>query len=180
MKTEKIHIIGGAGSGKTTLAAQLADRLGYPCHDLDRIGWRDHQKVPLDARLKAVSQILSQPQWITEGIFLWWTEALFKQADLIIWLDLPFPVSGWRIIKRYVIASRRGNNPYPGMINLYQFLLGVGGAHYRKHPLMPESPDDDLAVTGVGMIQVLSNYPEKVIRCRQQRDFDEVLKTLAG
>ena len=86
---KKIHIIGGAGSGKTTLANLLSDRLSYPCFDLDQIGWRDHHKVFLDDRIEAIEEIISRPNWITEGVFLWWTDALLDAVDVIVWLDIP-------------------------------------------------------------------------------------------
>ena len=37
--TNRIHIIGGAGSGKTTLARRLGTLLDAPYYDLDEIGY---------------------------------------------------------------------------------------------------------------------------------------------
>ena len=34
----KIHIMGGPGSGKTTLGKEIASRFALPCYDLDTIG----------------------------------------------------------------------------------------------------------------------------------------------
>ena len=33
----RIYILGGPGSGKTTLAKRLSDRLNVPCYELDLI-----------------------------------------------------------------------------------------------------------------------------------------------
>ena len=162
--------MGGAGSGKTTLCRWLADRVGYPCYELDQVGWTAMGKVPLAERLAAIEQIVAQSNWITEGAFLWWTERLLAEADIIVWLDLPFPITGWRIIKRHLVASWRGNNPHAGMINLLRFTYGIGRAYYRREPIQPQAPDDDFAITRAATRQILSNYTNKVIHCRRQSE----------
>lgn len=155
---KRIHIIGGAGSGKTTLARQLATHFGYSCFDLDTVAWHSTGKVPLVERLTAVNHILSHPAWITEGVFLWWTEPLLSHADHIIWLDLPFPLRAWRIVKRHAQASWRGHNPHAGLGNLLRFLRSVAHAHYTKNPLPPAAPDDDFAITRAGTAVCLTPY----------------------
>lgn len=168
----KIHIMGGAGSGKTTLCRWLAATLGYPCYELDQIGWTAAGKVPLVKRLAAIEEILAQPQWVTEGAFLWWTDQLLADADVIVWLDLPFRITGWRIIKRHVWASWRGHNRHAGVLNLLRFIYSVGRAYYMKEPLQPQAPDDDFAITRAATKQVLSNHKEKLIHCRCQNETD--------
>jgi hypothetical protein len=179
----KIYIMGGAGSGKTTLCLWLAEMLGYPCYELDRVGWTAAGKVPLQQRLAAVDEILAQPQWITEGAFLWWTDSLLAAAEVIVWLDLPFPITGWRIIKRHMVASWRGNNPHAGVMNLLRFVYSVGRAYYMKGPLQPQAPDDDFAITQAATKQVLSNHKDKLIHCHCQseiRQFQEQVSNLVA
>jgi hypothetical protein len=171
----KIHIIGGPGCGKTTLARLLSDQLGCPSHDLDLVGWCDHRKVPLPERLQEIETILSQPSWVAEGIFLWWTEALFENADWILWLDLPFRVAAWRIFKRHILADWRGDNPHSGVLNLITFLDGVGRGYYRRPAVAPDSPDDDLAITRAATAAVLAGFGNKVVHCRNQKDVDSFL-----
>jgi hypothetical protein len=179
----KIHIMGGAGSGKTTLCLWLAEMLGYPCYELDRVGWTAAGKVPLQQRLAAVDEILAQPQWITEGAFLWWTDSLLAAAEVIVWLDLPFPITGWRIIKRHMVASWRGNNPHAGVMNLLRFTTDVGRKYYMKEPLQPAAPDDDFAITRAATKQILSDHMEKLIHCRRQsgiRQFQDQVRNLVA
>ncbi|HEY1015287.1 MAG TPA: hypothetical protein VGE07_21455, partial [Herpetosiphonaceae bacterium] len=87
----KIHIVGGGGSGKTTLARRLAAATQAPLYELDAIGYEGGAgaKRPLAAKLADIARISAEPAWVTEGIFLWWTDELLAAAELIIWLDLP-------------------------------------------------------------------------------------------
>jgi adenylate kinase family enzyme len=169
----KIHIIGGAGSGKTTLCRWLGETLGYPCYELDDVGWTAVGKVPLAQRLVTIEQIVAQPRWITEGAFLWWTDRLLAEADVIVWLDLPFPLTAWRIIKRHILASWRGHNPHTGVMNLMRFVNSVARAYYLKRPIQPQAPDDDLAITRAATKQILSDYQGKVIHCRHQAGIEQ-------
>ena len=86
---KRIHIIGCGGSGKTTLARQLAAAFEAPCYELDGIGYDGHSKRSLENRLHDVRQIAAQPQWVSEGGYLWWVDELLQSADVIVWLDLP-------------------------------------------------------------------------------------------
>jgi Fe-S cluster assembly ATPase SufC len=72
----KIHIIGSSGSGKTTLAADISSQFHIHHHDLDKVDW---EEVDIIA-------IAEQSVWITEGIYLIWTEPLLYHADCIFCL----------------------------------------------------------------------------------------------
>ncbi len=172
--------MGGAGSGKTTLCRWLGETLGYPCYELDQVGWTAVGKVPLDERLSAIEQIVAQPQWITEGAFLWWTDRLLAEADVIVWLDLPFLLTGWRIMKRHIRASWQGNNPHVGIMNLLRFMIGVGQAYYRKQPIQPQALDDDFAITRAATEQILSDFSEKVVHCRHQKAIQQFQGQIVG
>ncbi|GCE14807.1 hypothetical protein [Tengunoibacter tsumagoiensis] len=101
----KIHIIGGSGSGKTTLAQRLSSTLQIPHYDLDKVNWKQENEV----------DIAEQPDWITEGIYLIFTEAMLYHADHIIVLSAPWPVLAQRIIRRHLLNSLRGTQAYPGL-----------------------------------------------------------------
>ncbi|MCC6456140.1 MAG: hypothetical protein IT328_14395 [Caldilineaceae bacterium] len=166
-QAKRIHIIGGAGSGKTTLAQQLSQRLDVPCYHLDKIAYEGGagRKIALDTRLKSIDAILAQPGWVTEGVFLWWTEPLLEEADLILWLDLPFRINGWRIVKRHVQLSWAGTNPHAGLGKLLRFLAHVMHSQTTRTVIAPKAPDDDAATTRAATAQVMSQYQEKVTRC---------------
>jgi adenylate kinase family enzyme len=167
----RIHIVGAAGSGKTTLARQLASRIGAPVFDLDAVGYEKGAGAarPLHLRLADVQAIADGPAWITEGVFLWWIEPLLAAAEKIVWLDLPWPVAIWRIVLRHARLSWRGANPHAGLGNLYRFVRWQLADYYRRPAISPTAPDDDGAITRRATAEMLQPYQSKVIHLRTRR-----------
>ena len=106
----RIHIIGGPGSGKTYIAAKLAERFGILTHDLDRLFWdrttscygiraesseRDHQ----------LAAIVSQDGWIIEGVYYQWLAPSFDTADFIVVLTPSIWVRHWRVVRRFLLRK---------------------------------------------------------------------------
>ena len=100
----RIHIIGGAGSGKTTLARTLSAHLHLPVYHLDEIYLRygRESEGQFEILRAEIHQIAVQSAWITEGVYLRWTDELLRTADQIIWLDIPWRFAARRLIIRYV------------------------------------------------------------------------------
>lgn len=82
----RVHVIGGPGSGKTTLARRLAFPGGMPLYELDadRYEHGAGAKRPLADKLSDINDLAAQPSWIPEGVFLWWTDALLQHAETIV------------------------------------------------------------------------------------------------
>jgi adenylate kinase family enzyme len=168
-QANRIHIIGSPGSGKTTLAKELSTHLAIPWYDLDVIAYEGGfgRKIPLDARIQQLQQIIAQRGWITEGAYLWWTEILLDAAELIIWLDMPPYINGWRIVQRHVQTSWAGTNRHPGTKKLLRFLFHTMKKQISRTMITPKAPDDDGATTPVATAQILSGYASKVIHCKR-------------
>jgi len=170
---QRIYMIGGPGSGKTTLARRLAELRSLPVYDLDTIGYTGGAgpKRSLEARLTDVRHIAAQPAWITEGSFLWWTEELMEGADVIVWLDVSWRLAAWRIIRRHVLASLARTNRHRGIGRLLSFLRSAR-RYYVGPARSPAAPDDDGAVTAAATAQALATFGAKVVRCRRDADVD--------
>jgi adenylate kinase family enzyme len=167
-KATRIHIVGSAGSGKTTLAKELGASLALPCHDLDEVAYEGGfgRKIALDDRVASLQQIITQPGWVTEGAFIWWTAPLMEAADMIVWLDLPVHITGWRIVARHFRLSWAGTNRHPGFVKLLRFLTFVTSKQLMKTAITPKSADDDAATTRVATAEFLRAYAPKVVHCR--------------
>lgn len=133
----KIQILGGPGSGKTTLGAEIGARFDLPFYELDALGrgtWIDELDVPArgtwtDDRdwlnrtsIKSAFKFTTLPGWVIEGNSALWTEPMLNDADYIILLQVSWRTAAYRIVRRHIIKSLRGNNPHPGIRSLISFM----------------------------------------------------------
>jgi adenylate kinase family enzyme len=127
----KIHIIGGAGSGKTYAAGRIAEMLGIRAHDLDNIFWDNTDKsynlkaIP-EVRDKRLEEILLTESWIIEGVYYQWLKESFQQADVIIILKPHYIICTFRIISRFIkrkigIIPSKKKETIQGLIELIQW-----------------------------------------------------------
>lgn len=104
---QRIHIIGGPGSGKSYAARRLSNSLGIPAYDLDDLFWdRTAESYGVrasdaarDAKLMAIAH---EPTWIIEGVYYRWLKPSFERADIVFALHPNVYLRDWRILKRFV------------------------------------------------------------------------------
>jgi hypothetical protein len=173
------HIVGGPGSGKTTLATRLGALLHVPVVDLDAIAYEGGagRKRELAVRRSDVQRIAQTPGWVTEGIYLWWCESLGERADRIVWLDVSWRVAIYRIVRRHIVLSLAGTNRHPGLKKLVPFAWGTR-RYYLSAALPPNDDNDDGAVTRATTEIWLRSFDTKVIRCRTARDTEAAIAAL--
>jgi len=110
---KKIYIIGPEGSGKSTLAEVISKKLKIKHYGLDDVVWtRKYDRKRSDEnRLKKLNNIIKKKSWILEGIFGGWTEPIFKNADIVIMLNLNYNLLIKNLLKRSITGKFKGDTP---------------------------------------------------------------------
>ena len=94
---KKILIYGVTGSGKTTLAGNLSERIGIPWHSVDDLTFEaDWQPVPDEIQADRIVRICQGDEWILDTAYGRWLEIPLAQAELIVGLDY----SHWFVFQR--------------------------------------------------------------------------------
>jgi cytidylate kinase len=143
----RVLIVGGPGTGKTTLGRSLASALGVPHTDLDRLAYEQPApgapfwqwtQVPDDRRRAAAQALAATDGWVADGLFAGWTAPLRDAADTIVWLDLPAAVATWRVVRRATIDRLHGGRDW----DLRSIRRVARGA--RAYRSRPAATDRDL------------------------------------
>jgi adenylate kinase family enzyme len=106
MTGPRISIIGTSGSGKTTVAARAAKRLGLPHIELDAIRHGPNWTETPDAefRLK-VAAIAAGERWVIDGNYGVVRDIVWARATTVVWLDPPRAVVMAQVIWRSVTRA---------------------------------------------------------------------------
>jgi adenylate kinase family enzyme len=97
---EHVAVVGGPGSGKSTVARAL----GLPVVELDALWWEPGWKqAPLHVFQHRVRDAVAADRWVIEGFYV--DEAMvpivWPRAEVIVWLDRP----RWRSVARALRRS---------------------------------------------------------------------------
>src|SRR5919197_1581708 len=96
---ERIVILGRTGSGKTTLARELAATLGVPHVELDSLYFGpDFSTAPLPVLRERTTAAIAGERWVTDGNKRAVRDLVWPRADTIVWLDYHFYVRLWRLV----------------------------------------------------------------------------------
>jgi energy-coupling factor transporter ATP-binding protein EcfA2 len=98
---ERILVVGRTGSGKTTLARELAAAIGVPHIELDSLYFGpDLSTAPLPVLRERTRAAVAAERWVTDGNKRSVRDLVWTRADTIIWLDYPVYVSLSRLARR--------------------------------------------------------------------------------
>lgn len=99
-RPRRILIAGVSGAGKTTLAQRIAPIAGAPHTEIDGL-YHGADWVPRAEFLDDVQALVAEDTWTTEWQYSRARPILAERADLLVWLDLPFPTTTLpRVIRR--------------------------------------------------------------------------------
>ncbi|MED1864329.1 AAA family ATPase [Fictibacillus nanhaiensis] len=100
----KVQIIGGSGTGKSTLAKYISEKENIKWIDTDYYLWKDDsflENHPIDKRIEMYNRdIISNDSYIASGsVFMWLPEG-FSNRDLLVFLSLDEEIRMKRLRKR--------------------------------------------------------------------------------
>ena len=152
----RIVIVGRTGSGKTTLARELATALNMPHVELDALYFGpEFSTAPLTVLRERTSTAIAGDRWVTDGNKSAVRDLVWPRADTIIWLDYSVMVSLWRLGRRALWRASviRSQTAEPGRkVGISrQFLLAAKGVltalrshmgQRREYPKMFAEPQN--------------------------------------
>jgi adenylate kinase family enzyme len=155
----RICIIGPSASGKTTLSKTIAQRTGIDHIEIDAIYHGPNWAQPPDFT-ERVYDALERERWIADGNYMNYVSILGK-ADLIIWLDYPFRIVLWRVLRRtaYRLVSRKplwnGNRETLRLtFSKESIILWVFQTYWKRKEMFPR-----LLASHEGIEQLIFRHP---------------------
>ena len=113
--SKRIAIFGRPGSGKSTFALKLSQKLNLPLIHLDRWFFNSNWvKRDTEDFQKILQQFVDQENWIMDGNATRSLEARYAKAEIVLYFYYPFYLCLWRVFKRiftkdYAIQDRAEN-----------------------------------------------------------------------
>ena len=118
----RINVIGTSGSGKSTFAKALAQKLAVPYVEMDALYWKPNWGESSDAELFAkLEQALARPAWVLDGNYKRTQPIKWRTVETIIWVDYSFARTLFQAVKRAVQRLRSGKEIWAGPGNRETF-----------------------------------------------------------
>jgi adenylate kinase family enzyme len=152
---QRFVVVGVTGSGKSTFASRLAERLCIPYIELDALHWGPNWTHASDEAFRArVEAATSAPAWVADGNYSLSRDILWRRAEVILWLDYPLGLVFGRLWRRTWSRwwSREllwGINREPLLVqfkfwsdeSLFRWLFKTYGRRKRLYPQLFRLPE---------------------------------------
>jgi adenylate kinase family enzyme len=100
---KRIVVVGTTSSGKSTLAEQLARRIGGRFIELDALHWEPNWvEAKPEVLHERVEATIRSGAWVVAGNYHVVRDIVWQRAEAIIWLDYPFHIVFWRLLTRTI------------------------------------------------------------------------------
>lgn len=111
----KVIIVGGPGTGKSTLAKNLSETLKLPVYHLDAIDHLENWKTrDSKERDNIILNKIEEPKWVMDGTYKGTLEERIKKSDMIIFLNYSTLARLRGIFSRYFKLKGKERPEIPG------------------------------------------------------------------
>lgn len=164
-------VTSASGSGGTTFGRELAARMEVPFHELDAIFWQPNWTESSAEEFRArVEPIVATEGWVIDGSYQSKIgDLVLRNADVVVWLDLPMRIWLPRLVRRTLSRAIRGEELWAGN---------------RESLRLTFLSRDSLILFTLRHYRLRRrSYPERlarfnVVRLRSQREIDRFLSGL--
>ncbi len=160
----RISIIGGSGTGKSTLTDILSKELNIPAIHIDAINYEPNwKKIDKIERDKIILSKINEKKWIIDGNYTKTLQARLNKSDLIIWLDYSTSAQLKGVFKRYLTMYKKERPEIPGCKERFniEFIKNVASHNKEKRPILKS---------------ILKNISEeKILIFKKQKDLNNWL-----
>lgn len=170
----RISVIGTSGSGKTRVSTEISKRLHIKHVELDAIHWRPEWKGrPINEFRDLVDEATKGESWVVDGNYSKVRDIVWRKAEILVWLDLPFNIVFWRIflrtVNRIVTRKKLWNNNIEGFNALFgpdSMPLWVMKTYWRRkkeyHVLLSKLEYSHLRVIRLKTIHEVKDWLESI------------------
>jgi adenylate kinase family enzyme len=114
-RSQRISIVGTTGSGKTTLARQVAQHCQIPHIELDALHWEPNWTPVSDPVFRdRVTEALKGDRWVVDGNYSRVRDIVWSQADTVVFLDYSFSLVMKQLLSRTVRRSLKQEELWNG------------------------------------------------------------------
>ena len=100
----RINVVGTSGSGKSTFAKRIAKQFNAPYVQLDELHWKANWEASSDKEFfPKLEKALLPDRWILDGNYTRTIPIKWKRVQMVVYLDLPFHIVFYRIVKRSLL-----------------------------------------------------------------------------
>ena len=131
---ERICIIGGSGTGKTTLADNLGKQLKLPVYHIDAIhhlkNWETRDKEERD---KIILEKIKEDKWVIDGTYRSTLKQRLEKADYVIYLDYSTIAQIKGVMGRFIKNHGKEKQDIPGCKEKMSLKFFIWVLNWRKN-----------------------------------------------
>ncbi|MGH2447920.1 MAG: adenylate kinase [Chloroflexota bacterium] len=148
----RIAVVGSSGSGKSTVAGQIAVILAIRHVELDALHWKPGWTEAADDEFhELVDKATDNHEWVVDGNYGVVRDLVWRRANVLVWLDYSFLRTLVQLVRRTVSRVITGEELWAGNRETLSDALGTDSIivwlfrsyrrHRRQYPELVRRPD---------------------------------------